>query len=239
MKRYVSLVVCCLALSFQLVNAGRAQAEADLKDIVAAVERSYESLSDLQASFSQKTYIASMKREQTGKGTLSIRKNPGAAAMFRFDYTKPKQLIVSDGTSVWFYLPENNQVMVTDVRSMFEGGNGVALNFLTGIGRLSRDFSITRPNGGRDAKGNYLLELVPKSSSKNLQKLRLTVSAEVVDGHLKGARGKGGFPIVSSVVYDHFGTRTTIDFGNVRINSGLKTSLFTFKVPKGVELIRQ
>jgi outer membrane lipoprotein carrier protein len=239
MKRYILLILCCLALSFQPVNPGRAQAEADLKDIVAAVERSYESLTDLQASFSQKTYIASMKREQTGNGTLYIRKNPGAPAMFRFDYTRPKQLIVSDGSSVWFYLPENRQVMVTDVRSMFEGGNGVTLNFLTGIGRISRDFSITRPNDGRDAEGNYLLELVPKSSSRNLQKLRLAVSAKVVDEYLKGAKGGGGFPIVSSVVDDHFGTRTTIDFGNVRINRGLKASLFSFKVPKGVEVIRQ
>jgi len=238
MKPYVRLVFCCVALSFTLAGAGRVQA-AELRDVVAAVEKSYSSLTDLQATFSQKTYIASMKREQAGKGTLYIRKNPGAPAMFRFDYTKPQQLIVSDGSSVWFYLPENRQVMVTDVRRMFEGGNGVTLNFLTGIGRISRDFTVTAPDGGRDARGNYLLELVPKKSGKNLQKLRLAVSAEVVDAYLKGAGAEGAFPIVSSVVYDHFGTRTTIDFKNVRINRGLKASLFSFKVPKGVEVIKQ
>lgn len=238
MKRYVSFILCCLGIVFSLAGADRVKA-AELKDVVAAVERSYGSLQDLQAAFSQKTYIASMKREQAGTGTLYIKKNPGGPAMFRFDYSKPKQLIVSDGSSVWFYLPENRQVMVTDVKSMFEGGNGVTLNFLTGIGRISRDFTVTSPDGGRDSRGNYLLELVPKKQGKNLQKLRLTVSAEVVDAYLKGTRGESVFPIVSSVVYDHFGTRTTIDFGNIRINRGLKGSLFNFKLPKGVEVIRQ
>jgi len=239
MKRYLPLLILCTALAFPFLHAPAARAETELKDIVATVERSYDSLTDMQASFSQKTFIASMKREQTGSGTLFIRKSPGAPAMFRFDYVKPKQLIVSNGSSVWFYLPENRQVMVTDVKKMFEGGNGVALNYLTGIGRISRDFTITRANGGRDERGNYLLELVPKKPSQTLSKLRMTVSAEAVDRFVKGGKIKGDFPILSSVVYDSFGTRTAIDFRNVRVNRGLSRSLFSFKAPAGVEVIKQ
>jgi outer membrane lipoprotein carrier protein len=239
MKRYFSLVILCTSLAFQLLHAPAVRAETELKDIVATVERSYDSLTDMQASFSQKTFIVSMKREQAGNGTLYIRKNPGTPAMFRFDYVKPKQLIVSNGSSVWFYLPENRQVMVTDVKRMFEAGNGVALNYLTGIGRISRDFTITRANGGRDDRGNFLLELVPKTPSQTLAKLRLTVSADAVERFVKGGKIKGGFPIVSSVVFDSFGTRTTIDFRNVTVNRGLNPSLFTFKAPAGVEVIKQ
>lgn len=195
-------------------------------------------MSDLQASFVQKTFIASVKRDQTGNGTVSIRKNPSGAAMFRFDYRKPKQLIVSDGKTVWFYLPENRQVMQSSVRNMFEGDNGIALNYLTGMGRISRDFTISPMKGLRDSAGNYLLELVPKKPGRNLAKLHLTVSAEAVAKYLKDGNVKNIFPIVSSVVFDPFGTKTTILFSNVKVNRGLKRSLFSFKTPAGVEVVK-
>lgn len=239
MRKYSRLVLFLSMISVAFLSPPPANADAELKNVVAAVEHSYNSLTDFQAAFSQKTYIPSMKKEQSGSGTLSIRKNPGGSAMFRFDYQKPRQLIVSDGKKVWFYLPENRQVMEADVRKLFEGGNGVTLNYLTGIGRISRDFTITAPKGGRDAKGNYILELVPKKPSRNLAKLQLTVSAEAVDRYTREGKARDIFPLVSSVVYDPFGTRTSIEFVNVKVNRGIRASLFTFKVPSGVEVIKQ
>ena len=94
-------------------------------------------------------------------GELSIKKAPGGA-MFRFNYTKPRQQIISNGKTVWYYLPDNKQVMVSDVAALFEGGNGMALNYLTGMGHLSADFTAEFPEGRRDKKGNYVIDLVPK-----------------------------------------------------------------------------
>ena len=230
------MLLCSFAVTPCFIPA--AMAAAGVQDVIATVERGYSSMSDLQASFVQKSYVPSLKRDQTGNGTLFIKKGSGSAAMFRFDYRKPKQLIVSDGRSVWFYLPENNQVMQSSVRNMFEGDNGIALNYLTGMGRISRDFSISPMKGLRDASGNYLLELVPKKQGKNLSKLQLTVSADAVAKYQKDGNVKNTFPIVSSVVFDQFGTRTSISFSNVKVNRGLKSSLFTFKVPAGVEVIK-
>lgn len=239
MKKFVFFVFfTCLALP-PLFAPATALADAKLKDVIATVEQSYNSLNDLQAAFSQKTYLASVKREQKGAGTLSIRKKAGKPAMFRFDYTKPKQLIVSDGASVWFYLPENRQVMVSNVKSLFDGGQGVTLNYLTGMGRISRDFTITALHGGRNEQGNYLLELVPKKPSQVLAKLQMTVAAKAVETFLKKGSVSNTFPLVSSVVFDQFGTRTTIEFSNVRVNRGIPASLFRFAVPAGVEVFRQ
>ena len=237
MKRLISFTFLCCTVALNLLPAPPAYAEAQLKEVIATVEQSYNSLSDLQASFSQKTYIASMKREQKGKGTLSIKKNRKGPAMFRFDYTKPPQLIVSDGTTVWYYLPESGQVMVSALKKLFAGGQGVTLNYLTGIGRISRDFTITPLKDGRDAQGNYLLELVPKVPSQNLAKLEMTVSAEDVARFLKNGKIRNAFPILTSVIYDQLGTKTTIDFSNVKVNSGLPSSLFHFKIPAGMEVV--
>ncbi|MDD2336664.1 MAG: outer membrane lipoprotein carrier protein LolA [Geobacteraceae bacterium] len=238
MKKFISLIIFSCTVTLNLLSAPPARAEAKLKDVISTVEQSYNSLADLQASFSQKTFVASVKREQKGNGTLSIKKNSKGPAMFRFDYTKPQQLIVSDGSTVWYYLPENRQVMVSDLKSLLEGGQGVTLNYLTGIGRISRDFAIKPFNGGRDAKGNYLLELIPKTPSRNLAKLEMTVSSEDVGIFLKKGKIRNTFPILTSVIYDQLGTRTTIDFSKVRVNRGLPASLFQFKVPAGVEVLR-
>lgn len=239
MKQFIFFVFfSCLVLP-PLFAPSSALAEAKLKDVIATVEQSYNSLNDVQAAFSQKTYLASVKREQKGAGTLSIRKNAGRPAMFRFDYSRPKQLIVSDGASVWFYMPENRQVMVSDVKGLFQGGQGGTLNYLTGMGRISRDFTITALNGGRDEQGNYLLELVPKKPSQVLAKLQMTVATNAVETFLRKGTIRNTFPLVSSVVYDQFGTKTTIEFSNVRVNRGLPASLFRFTVPAGVEVFRQ
>lgn len=238
MKRFfVHHGVWCI-LGLCLLLAAPARAEVPLRTIIAAVEQSYNGLNDLEATFTQKSYIPSLKRDQVGGGTLAIKKRPRGSALFRFDYTKPQQLIVSNGTTVWFYLPENRQVMETTVGKLFAGGNGVALNYLTGIGRISKDFTIKTLNGGRDAAGNYLLELIPKHPSQSLAKLHLTISAEAVNHYLKEGKAQTTFPIVASVVFDPYGTKTAIQYSRVKINRGLSNKLFTFTVPAGVEVVR-
>ncbi|WP_306536449.1 outer membrane lipoprotein carrier protein LolA [Geobacter sp.] len=212
-------------------------AAASVTDVVTALEKGYASLRDLQASFTQRSELASVKKAQTGAGEVFIRKGAGAGAMFRFNYTKPRQEIISNGKTVWYYLPENRQVMTMDAASLFAGGGGVALSYLTGMGEVSRDFTARFVGEGKDARGNYLLELVPKKQGQAFQKLHLTVSGRAVDDYLASGRATVPFPIVSSVVFDQLGNRTAIEFSKVKVNRGVKASLFTFTAPPGVEVI--
>lgn len=211
---------------------------ADLKDVIATLEQGYNSLADLQADFSQRTVIASMKREERGKGMLFIKKSTGNSAMFRFNYTKPRQQIVSDGKRVWYYLADNKQVMVSDVAALFAGGNGIALNYLTGLGHVSRDFAISFAREGRDQKGNYMLELVPKKQNQVMTRLRLTIAQSAVEQYRNNGKPLAMFPVVSSEVDDPFGNRTIIEFSRVKINQGIANDRFAFKIPDGVEVIK-
>lgn len=232
----ILLTAACICL---LVPAARAESGATLQDVVATLEQGYAQLADLQADFSQRTVIASMNREQRGAGELFIRRIPGAPAMFRFNYKKPQpQQIVSDGKSVWLYLPADRQVMVTDVAATFEGGSGLTLDYLTGMGHVSRDFTIAFAGDGRDKHGNYLLELVPKKHSQVIAKLQISVAAEAVTEFLRQGRAQLPFPIVASVVYDPLGNKTFLDFSKIRVNSGLDATLFNFKIPAGVTVVR-
>jgi outer membrane lipoprotein carrier protein len=209
-----------------------------LKDVVSALEKGYDSLQDVQADFTQKTVIAGINREQKGNGELLLKKPASATAMFRFNYAKPKQQIVSNGKQVWFYLAENKQVMVSPVADMFKGGNSIALNYLTGLGHVSTDFKASFAKEVQDKHGNYQLELLPKNPSAVLAKLQLTVSAAAVDHFMRDGNVQNIFPVVASVIYDAGGNQTRIEYSRVKVNKGLANSKFNFKIPEGVEVVK-
>jgi outer membrane lipoprotein carrier protein len=212
--------------------------QASLKEVVSALEKGYAGLQDVQADFSQKTMISAVNREQKGNGEVLLKRPASATAMFRFNYAKPKQQIISNGKQVWFYTPENKQVMVNSVAAMFAGGNSIALSYLTGLGHVSRDFDIAFGAEQQDKNGNYQLELTPKKPSPVLAKLQLTVSAEAVEQVQTTGEVKNIFPVIASTVHDAGGNKTRIDYSRARVNKGLDNGKFNFKIPAGVEVIK-
>jgi outer membrane lipoprotein carrier protein len=230
--RIFTLTAAALALTATLCLG------ADLGQVVRTLEQGYATLNDMQGDFSQKSSIKAMRREEKGGGELFIKKGAGKDAMFRFDYSKPKQEIISNGKKVWYYLPEQKQVMVMELSQLFQGGNGVALNYLAGMGHVSRDFNISFAAQPRDQKGNYVLELTPKKKSPAMAKLQLTVSAPAVEEFVAQGHAKNPFPILSSTVFDQGGNSTRIDFSNVKTNRGMESGRFNFKVPAGVEVVK-
>ncbi|QEM69588.1 outer membrane lipoprotein carrier protein LolA [Geobacter sp. FeAm09] len=233
-------LACSLTLLLVLVWTPLQAADkpAALKDVIGALEKGYAGLQDVHADFSQRTLIAGVGREQKGSGELFLKRPASSAAMFRFNYAKPKQQIVSNGRQVWFYLPENRQVMVSSVADMFKGGNAIALSYLTGLGHVTRDFTVSFAREQRDKNGNYQLELVPKKPTTVLARLQLTVSAEAVERFLRQGNVQDLFPVRASVVHDAAGNQTRIDYSRVRVNKGLDNGTFTFKVPAGVEVVK-
>lgn len=236
-SRFFPLLLALLLNLVPLLVHG-AETPATLQDVVSALEKGYGNLQDVQADFTQKTKIISIGREQKGAGEVLLKKPASATAMFRFNYTKPKQQIVSNGKQVWFYLAESRQVMVSSVAEMFKGGNSIALSYLTGLGHVSRDFSAVFSPEQQDAKGNFQIELTPKKPTPVLSKLQLTVSAEAVSLFRKDGEVKDVFPVVASVVHDAAGNQTRIDYSHVKVNKGIGAGKFNFKVPAGVEVVK-
>jgi len=230
--RAFTLCIALIALSATFCLA------AELSQVVRTLEQGYAGLNDLQADFSQKSVLKTMRREEKGGGELFIKKGRGKDAMFRFNYSKPKQQIISNGKTVWYYLPDQKQVMIMELSQLFEAGNGVALNYLAGMGQVSKDFSIAFAPEPRDKSGNYLMDLVPNKPSPAMAKLQLAIAGDAVESFI--AKGRPGtlFPIVHSTVFDQTGNSTRMDFSNVRTNRGVSSGKFSFKVPAGVEVIK-
>ena len=230
--------ICALTLALFALGTTLSFA-AELPQVVRTLEQGYATLNDMQADFSQVSTLKTMKHDEKGGGELFIKKGSGKDAMFRFNYSKPKQQIISNGNKAWYYLPAQKQVMVLELSQMFEGGNGVALNYLTGIGHISKDFNITFAAEPRDKKGNYHLELVPKKASPAMSKLYLTVDGAAVESFLAQGRPSSPFPILSSTVISQIGDSNRIEFTKVKTNRGLDSSKFSFKVPAGVQVIKK
>ena len=142
----------------------------------------------------------------------------------RWDYTVPNQKLLSDGHTLWYYQPEEKQVLVSDVSRVLKEKTPLA--FLAGEGNLSRDFDILNLNESVSQKeDNYVVELVPKESLATLSKLMLTVD-------------KKTYTVLQADVFDGLGNVTRTRFIDIKTNVGLSNSFFHFSIPPGTEVIK-
>lgn len=192
-----------------------------VSEVVDRMEARYAS-SDCQAEFTQESTLKAIGVTDTATGMVYFKK----PNMMRWDYQEPeKQIIVTDGTTLWMYRPDEAQVMVGRAEDYFGGGEG--LSFLADISILRSQFRICfpAPEDEEIPDDHYLLKLTPHVARSNLAFLYLWVS-------------KDTFNIVRSKVFNPFGDTTVIKFNAIKFNQNLKPSFFVFEIQKGTEVIQ-
>jgi len=227
------------------------QEKVGLDEVTRTLERPFRSetpaserIQDFQADFVQLSHLASLDREQHGQGRVEVRFDRSSASreavtQFRWDYDQPtRQEIISDGQTLWVFLPENNQVIRSDIEASFKSQGDNPLSFLTGLGNLSRDFQIGWGSPEQDPEGNYLLRLQPQQASGMIKEMVVVVNREAVSDLVRNHRSGKIFPFLSTLVTDPNDNTTRIEFKNVRINRGLASGSFHFDIPAGVEVVR-
>jgi outer membrane lipoprotein carrier protein len=90
---------------------------------------------------------------------------------------------------MWVYLPENSQVIESDIEQINKTDQNDPMAFLTGLGNLSRDFAIDWAVPNQDVDGNYVLEMIPHRTSSLINKLIIVVDRYAVESYQN--RGKG------------------------------------------------
>jgi len=183
-----------------------------LDEAIASVENHYRELHDLTAKVTQNNLLKSVGKTQKFEGTLWINK-PGK---LRLEYTNG-QLILIDGKTALFYSRKSEQV-IKKVFTDFEQMN-IPVAFLLGVAHIRDDFDVFQP----DAKTPRLLELKPKKEGAAMKKLRIRIDEA----------GR----IIGLSIFDKSGNVTEIDFSDIREDTGFDGKLFTFKAPKGTEII--
>jgi outer membrane lipoprotein carrier protein len=166
-----------------------------------------------RAAFSQQVMDNSGKIKQQASGTL-VFSRPGK---FRWTYSKPyEQLIVGDGTKLWLYDKDLDQVTVRNLGDAL-GSSPAAL--LAGSTEIEKFFSL-KDIGRRD--GIDWLEARPKDKASTFESVRM---------------GFVGNQLTAMELKDNFGQTTTLKFSGLERNLPLRSSDFKFKPPKGADVI--
>jgi outer membrane lipoprotein carrier protein len=198
-----------------------AAAAQELDQVVNALESTYGKMSDLQADFVQVARNKSLGQDVKAEGTVSLKKG----GKMRWDYKSPApQQIVSDGTNLWVYTPELNQVNKGDAPKALAGPAG---SFLQGLGKVREEFTVRflNPANKTDASGRPVLDLTPKKPNPLLTRLVLTVDP------------KDSYLVRQAVLYDQLQNTVTMSFNRIALNPGLSDTLFTFTPPKGAAVV--
>jgi outer membrane lipoprotein carrier protein len=187
-----------------------------LDEIITRVEKHY-SVSGFSAQFSQTSIIKAMDIADTASGTAFF-KRPGK---MRWEYETPeRQMIITDGNTLWVFRPDDNQVMIGQSPSFFKGGKG--FSFLSDMREIRQKFNISLEK--KSLEGFFVLKLLPKEKTYGVVQIRLTIS-------------KATFDVVEIVTYNSYGDETRFVFSNIQFKQKIDDSLFHFNIPKDVEVL--
>ena len=188
--------------------------------VLAEIQARYVNTNEFEAGFLQEYIGKVMKKSQKGEGKVYFKKK----GMMRWDYRTPNQKFITNGRTLWYYQPEENQVFVSDVAKVLK--EKTPLSFLSGEGDISRDFNILAFSESlSDKEDTYVLELAPKETHSALSKLTLTVD-------------KKTYYVVQADVFDGLGNVTRTRFVDMKTDVGLSNSFFNFTIPPGTEILR-
>lgn len=195
-------------------------ADTTAPELAASLQRKYDGIRDFSADFTHVYEGGVLRKRITERGRLLVKK-PGK---MRWDYSEPEpKQFVSDGVKMYSYIPQDKQVIVASVPPDAEAPSPTL--FLAGKGNVTRDFtpSLVAAPAGMPA-GSRALKLVPKAKQRDYDWLVL-----VLDPSSLAIRGL--------LTVDAQGGTSSFSFTNLKENVGLADKEFTFKIPRGVDVV--
>ncbi len=157
-------------------------------------------------------------RSKTSTGSFEFAR----PSKFRFSYRKPfEQTIVADGDTLWLHDADLNQVTSRKQAQVLGSTPAALIAASPDLGTLRKDFN---------------LEAVPDKDG--LQWVQATPKAR--DGQLHSVKvGFRGNELAALDILDSFGQRSVMTFSKMELNPALAADSFSFKPPKGADVVRQ
>ena len=166
-----------------------------------------------KASFSQTVLDQNGRLRQKSEGTLAFSR-PGK---FRWVYQKPyEQLIVGDGTKLWIYDADLEQVTV---RKLGEALGSSPAALLAGSNDIEKHFTL---KDAGSSEGLEWLEARPKGKESTFEAVRM---------------GFAGNTLAAMELKDSFGQTTLLKFSSMEKNPAVNAGDFKFIPPKGADVI--
>lgn len=190
-------------------------AELSAEDVTKNMQRQLDGVKSLSADFILTSYLDALEQSSETTGRILLLKNHNKLRL-----EQDGQTIVSDGESVWTYVPENQQIIVSPAE---HNGGGMRpddfLFYYTG--------HYTPTLVGKeviDGVMHYIMKLTANDDTADLEELKIWVDDQQW--------------LTQKVVYfDDTGSSTTIRFSSIRLNPPLSDDTFVMQIPEGVEVV--
>lgn len=222
MKTYRSfrlgVLLAGLVVVAVVASTGQVAPKDGVRQLAHAVDDHYNRLRSLQSDFTEIYRGDGLERVESG--TLWLKK----PRKMRWEYRSPKEkLFVSDGQSVWFYLPSERQLRKTEFKKLDDLRSPLA--FLLGKTKLENELrglsevADKVPMGA----GNTLLRGVPQALGGQVSEVQLEVTP--------------ADQIVRILLLESDGATTEFRFAGWKENLELSDGRFQFSAPAGVETV--
>ena len=206
MRKILLLLVMVLTTVCWLGVASAALAIAKVSDY-------FRGLESLRADFVQTVYDDQAKLVQTSSGRMYMQR-PGK---FSWDYQEPyPQLIVADGSRLWLYDSDLEQV---SVKLMDKALSATPLALLSGAAPIEDTFTVGKQT---EQGGLQWFELRPKNPEAEFESLWI---------------GFKGDTLATIELADRFGQSTRLSFDNLERNVKIDPAMFVFIPPPGVDVV--
>lgn len=187
---------------------------AEAEAVWRAYEKRWSETADYAASFRQTIEVPDIGSKVESAGRFYFAK-PGHV---RWEYTEgPPQTVVGDGTWIWLYQPDLQQVYKIPYAKAF--GRGGLVELLAGREGVSERYStaLERPDAAT-------VRIFLKSLAEGGGDLEVTLAADTFD-------------LRAVTVHDAAGSTTSMTFAEPLRNRGVDKTRFTFTPPPGVDII--
>jgi len=212
-----TIIVLCMSVLAILPAPARA-AEPDIARDVARLEQAYESLSDMQAVFSQQSSSGAVPVVQRASGRVYFKKK--GKMLWQYE-TPEEQHIILDGTTLWVYLPDEKQAMKNNFATIPQH---IVVDLFRGkmeiLKKFKAAYALRAPD---DTADQVVLELEPLEPDPMIASLVVRLDPR-------------SYLVEQSSLTDALGNRTVLTFQDIRVDQGLSDSLFEFTPPRGVDV---
>jgi outer membrane lipoprotein carrier protein len=177
--------------------------------------RFLDGVNTLEARFEQSVLDPEHQNATRSQGVFYLER-PGR---FRWDYSEPEnQQIIADGSQIWLFEPELEQVSVQSQSSALKGTP--ALLLISGE-PVEKHFEVIDIG---DRQGMGWVELIPRDQESQFTRILLAF----VDDELRRME-----------MADKFGQITRFQFYDISSNPVFTEGFFRFEPPWGVDIFRQ
>jgi outer membrane lipoprotein carrier protein len=211
MSAWAVMLIGLMAIEGMEAPAKKITAEAITKKMQQRIDK----VEGLSAEFSISTYMAALNQHRESSGQLYILRKKSKLRLEQADQT-----IVSDGKSVWTYIPVNQQIIVMPAEASKAGIRPDEFLFF-----YTNQYTHTLIGDEMiDGVVHYKLHLKANTVLADFPELRIWVDSREW--------------LTRRVLYaDDMGSETVVQFTHIRLNPDMPSGTFTMSAPEGVEVV--